>query len=537
MDGPTEVCVDDLDRLTASEQQAVADRIRLWPDWIGVRIASRTPLPPSVRTRLGGLLFERGPADLALTSHQIGQVLADEYAVTDPEAPSTLYELTRGWPALVHFAGDQRTRGAGADLERDLRRPESPVMSWIASDVLTGMPTGVADVLHLLAGLDPITPELVRHVCAGRAAGCADAADAAFEHLRAVGLLVPHRRLHLLGREGWSLVPLVAHAVDRTGAGEDPRVTAEAAGQWYEQFGHPFAAARAYALAGASDQAERLVATSGPEMLAHGDATGILALVDIDLAGTRTARVGHTVAEAALLSGDTARARQCYAPLVQDADASGWTTALAHRVAALQYTSGDLHDALATLDRVADGSAHEPVDERVLWLACRANVRSMLGQESDAQHDAQAAHVLAEASDSPRAQCASHQALAKCTSGSRKQAHQSMAGDAARRAGDVVALARVLGNQSYALLAAARYREAIPVCRAALSACEMARPMGALPVALHNLAEALTRVGEYDEARWHLERAIVICRRLAPTRASSGLLGLGDVHRTLGNHY
>ncbi len=109
-----------------------------------------------------------------------------------------------------------------------------------------------------------------------------------------------------------------------------------------------------------------------------------------------------------------------------------------------------------------------------------------------------------------------------------------MALTAARKGGDAVSMARILGNQSYALLAAAQCDQAVTVSREAVLATKLVRPMGALTAALHNLAEALTRVGEYDEARWHLRRAAAVDQQLGPNRAAASLCGLGDVYRALG---
>jgi DNA-binding SARP family transcriptional activator len=52
---------------------------------------------------------------------------------------------------------------------------------------------------------------------------------------------------------------------------------------------------------------------------------------------------------------------------------------------------------------------------------------------------------------------------------------------------------------------------------------------------MHNLAEALTRLGEFDEAQWHLERAIALARRLGPGRTAVGLLGLAEIHAARGH--
>jgi DNA-binding SARP family transcriptional activator len=52
---------------------------------------------------------------------------------------------------------------------------------------------------------------------------------------------------------------------------------------------------------------------------------------------------------------------------------------------------------------------------------------------------------------------------------------------------------------------------------------------------LHNLAEALVQLGSYDEASWHLHRAIALCRHLGTGRTALGLLGLAEIDRQLGH--
>ena len=95
--------------------------------------------------------------------------------------------------------------------------------------------------------------------------------------------------------------------------------------------------------------------------------------------------------------------------------------------------------------------------------------------------------------------------------------------------------AGVLVNQAHLLLAAARYGEACDAARESVRLAELCSPTGRLVVALYNLGEALTRVGEYDEAKWQLQRAVALSRRLGPGRCAMGLLGIAEVHRHLGH--
>ena len=63
----------------------------------------------------------------------------------------------------------------------------------------------------------------------------------------------------------------------------------------------------------------------------------------------------------------------------------------------------------------------------------------------------------------------------------------------------------------------------------------LSSPPGLQAAALHNLGEALARTGELEEALWHLECSVAICRRLGPARAALALIGTADVQRALGN--
>jgi tetratricopeptide (TPR) repeat protein len=84
-------------------------------------------------------------------------------------------------------------------------------------------------------------------------------------------------------------------------------------------------------------------------------------------------------------------------------------------------------------------------------------------------------------------------------------------------------------------LAAARYDQACVSAREAVRMARLCSPPGLQAAALHNLGDALARSGELDEALWHLECSVALCRRLGPARAALGLVGLADVHRSLGH--
>ena len=171
----------------------------------------------------------------------------------------------------------------------------------------------------------------------------------------------------------------------------------------------------------------------------------------------------------------------------------------------------------------------------VEWRACRVQLLAMLGRRDEARALATETLRVAEALGDSRALAAAHLASSRTSTGARKEAHLEEALRAAIRTGDVVTAALVQVNRSHLLLATARYAEAVVAAREALRLAEMSCPTGRLSTALHNLGEALGFTGEYDEARWQLQRAVGHSRRLGPGRTASGLYGIAEIHRQLGH--
>ena len=268
-------------------------------------------------------------------------------------------------------------------------------------------------------------------------------------------------------------------------------------------------------------------------MVRRGDARGVADLVAAH-PHERTPAVRRTHADALRRLGDGAAARRSLAPLVQAANGSAREPGLATLLATALYTEGDLAAALEALDSVdADAVATDLVG--VEWRACRVQLLSMLGRRDEAHALATETLRVAETVGDPQALAAAHLASSRTTTGARKEAHLEEALRAAIRTGDVVTAALVLVNRSHLLLAAARYAEAVVAAREALRLAEMSSPTGRLSTALHNLGEALGFTGEYDEARWQLQRAVGHSRRLGPGRTASGLYGIAEIHRQLGH--
>jgi DNA-binding SARP family transcriptional activator len=124
--------------------------------------------------------------------------------------------------------------------------------------------------------------------------------------------------------------------------------------------------------------------------------------------------------------------------------------------------------------------------------------------------------------------------MAKAAVGARRQAHHDLALRAAVDAADVMVGVHAMVNESCQLVTAARYAEAVSVSREAVRLAELVSPPALFATALHNLGIALLRVGEFGEARWHLQRCIALYGRLGPGRSSIGLLGIASLHHELG---
>jgi DNA-binding SARP family transcriptional activator/ATP/maltotriose-dependent transcriptional regulator MalT len=528
-----DVGVDDVCRLTEPDQV----RLARWAAGLGsgvrVSLAARRPLAPAALAALPGPVAERGPADLALTRDQVLRTLRDEHGVGDADLAFLAYELTAGWPALVHLAGAALDRqGAGRhDLLAALSEPGTVGASWVRDQVLVDLPASVTRLLDTVADLGPLSEPL----CAALGSSTGDSADetvGALRRLAATGLIVPDRGI---GRGGLRVVPVLRavitrrSAAARRGDGGDGRRIGAAA--WYRDNGHPLAAARAFAAAGEDGRAAALVEAHGDEMLAAGGGPDVARLVDALPPGRRTARMCLLRADALRMAGEVAAATRAFAPLVAEAAQAGrWPAALAWRAAMLHYMRGDYRGSLDILDRATGAAGGDGVQV----LACRATVLVVLGETERAATTAAEALAAAEVAGDDRAWAAAHLAAAHIAVGVRRDEHLARALTAAERAGDVVRQARVLANQADCLLRGARYPQALRVAAQAVHAAEVGGPPGVLVTALHNAGEALTRLGRYDEATVHFERSIQVSHRAGLSRTAPGLYGLGEVNRQLG---
>ncbi|UMG91920.1 BTAD domain-containing putative transcriptional regulator [Nocardioides sp. TF02-7] len=510
--------VDDLDALTVSEQVRLLEDVARRPGPPRLGLASRQPLPAAAGARLRGRVRELGACDLALSTYGVRRVVVEEYGLDDPELPVTVHALTAGWPALVHHAA-AAARRPSAELA-DVLAEDRSLQRWLHAEVVTRLPRGVAAALGAVSGLGGVTPGVVEHVAAELGVGRAPVA----RDLERLGLLV---RLPGTGREDLvDAVPLLAPVLP---ARDGPTAACVVGPALAADL--PYAAARAAAGAGDVTSALRLVAERGEEMLRSAHHAGVVELVEAAPDPLVTPAVRRVHGDALRAAGELAAAARAFRPLA--GDEGPWEPRLARKVAAMHYAGGRFDAVLEALGR---GRAQRDLDATGLVesLALQVHALCSLGRPEEAAGPAERALALAEAGGDPVAGAAAHLAMARCRTGAVKEAHHERALVAAAQGRDVITAARVLVNQAFHLLASARYDEACEVARAALHAADAGNPTGRRAAALHNLAEALTYTGAYDEARWHLARAVGLCRRLGAGRTALGVLGLAEIDRAVG---
>ncbi|WP_088283396.1 BTAD domain-containing putative transcriptional regulator [Kineosporia sp. A_224] len=543
--------VDDLDDLDAPDRAALAGLLADLPADVRVVLATTRPLDAAVRTALRRPVLVRCAADLALTAEGTARVLREEHGVTDLDVADAVHAATAGWPVLVHLAADvAATPGADAAFVRArLAAADSPCRHWLADRVLTGLDAPALDVLDRAVRVGPVAPALLREVLGDETAD-------AVRRLTVTGLLGP-ADLPLPGparahddtdHVPVAVVPALAAAV-RAERPSPPRAevvtAAGSAARWFAAGGRPLLAARLLRAADEPVEAARLVVDHGDAILAGGGAAAVVEIAGdlLDAGGTSASdldarRLRLVVGDARRMAGDARGALRTLLPLADAADRAGhWPPDLAWRVAMVHYMAGDPREAVEVCRQVGDGvRLGEDGDDVDAVLLATAEMSALfaLGDVEGIGRLVTGAVARAERSGRPRALAAAHLVAAGAAEGDAREEHLRLAGESAAADGDVVTLARVLVNRTFTLLGRARFAEAGELGSAAVRAAEAGAPPGLLIAARANLAEALRRVGRFDEAVFHAERALLACRRAGVARASSAILVLGWVARVLG---
>jgi len=498
--------VDDLEELADHDQRLLFAALATLPSSVQLSMASRFPVSRTMLATLRRPVRERDATDLMLTVEQTTRVLREEHNVEDAEQAELVHQLTGGWPALVHLAGDHLTRRGNAplDLTTTLIAPGDATASWLREQVLDTLPAPMRAVLQLGRDAGPLTAELCRILAAtpvdgesaavepGVGSPTAEGPDGdlgtAFHDLCRIGLFTRTPTLiTTTSPELWQPIPIVSSLLGhRPGVGDPTRL--RAAATWYAANGLPLWAAAMLHRVGDTQAVADVVAERGDEMLAAGAARTVARLV-ADLPPTlRDRRLQLVLGDARRMAGDAEGAGRAFAGLVEAATAAGrWSPDLAWRVGMVRYMRGDYRGALAACDSgrtstppPGPDSAGPSVVDEVRLQVCRAGARFALGEVEQSRRDARASLALAEAADDDRCRAAAHTALALGETGAERELHLRQAMAAAEAAGDVVQLARALVNHGDHLLEAAQYVEALEVTVRAQAAAELGAPPGLL---------------------------------------------------------
>jgi DNA-binding SARP family transcriptional activator len=520
----TQLVLEDLPAMPDRVGQAMLDAVAQLPAPVSLAISSRYPVGSAAAGWLARPApTQLRPADLALTTDQVGELLDAEFGLSSPDLAERVVTVTAGWPALVRLVAETLRSSGVPDgpLLPAVTEPGGLVASYLAEEVLGGLPAAVRRLLRDLADLAPVTAGLAS------ALGYPEAA-------REIGVLTRTGLLTHAATDpdtGPRVVPVVAAVA---GHGEPPVAasTLDLAAAWYDRHGPARAAARTFWLAGDAQRCARVLAERGEAMIATGRPGTVAELIAALPAELRTRRLRLLAGDALRTAGDVAAAAREYEQVA--AGEPAWDAGLAWRMGLIHYLRGDQPAALACFARSESGS---PAD-RALLLAWTAAATARHGDATTGAEHARHAYRLAAEAGHDGALATAHIGLALCLGLTGDQLgseeHYQLARQVAERAGDLVLLARILTNQSYHLSEQARYADAGEVAGRAVRYAEAAGHANLTALATGNQASALVMLGRYDEAAERYRRVLARYRQMGSRRCAGALIGLGELHRLRG---
>jgi DNA-binding SARP family transcriptional activator/tetratricopeptide (TPR) repeat protein len=530
--GVRQIVLDDLPPLDADQVGTIADAVSDLTDPVTVVLASRWPTAtPAARWR-GGLWSEIGPAELALSVDQVADVIGDEYGLADPELPARLHDATGGWPALVHMAAESlRVNGIPyGPLAPVLAAPQSPLVEFVTEEVLAGLPAEAVRLMRRVGDLAPVTVGLCRALGQRRPD-------------ETVALLI---RSGLLTRAGPAapvpggpapvdrVVPVIAEIL-RHGVRRTKSATATTAARWFDENGPAVAAARAYVLAGAPDDAARVLETHGEAILSAGQAETIVALVNLLPPALHSRRLRLLFGDALRETSEPDAALRTY--LAVAAESPEWDAGLAWRVGRLHYQRGDGREALATFAKVEPERVGDSADA-VFLIAFTAHAQVLAGEAELAIVQARRAIDVAVRAGHDRALAYAYAALALALSvagdAEGSEAAHAQASAIAERTGDVLLLTRIFTNTTFHLLNTGRLAEALAAAQRSARYAAAAGSPDLRAIATSNEADALSLLGRFDEAVKLYERARARYLPHGSRRRARVHVGLGEVYRRRG---
>lgn len=520
--------LDDLHELGPATAGArlVESICRQAPPSLHLVLASRAEPPFSIaRLRGRGEVIELDASELTFSRREVAELVVTTLGRESEDLASALHAATGGWPAEVRLAVEALHHvpadGRANALSR-LRRPEGPLLSYVAEEVLEREPAEVRELLRRAAWLERVNPGL------GEALGLPNASGT-LASLARRGLLVQAES----GTEGWYSLHALLRAVvrerwplpERELVGLQKRAAA-----WFESNGQPVEALRCSMEAEDPTGIARLLSGRGGEVLWAGGAETVLRAAELLPLEARDGRIEESVGQAHALKGEWDEALACYRRAGGDGEAL--TAGIAMRMVVIHRERGQYAEALRTAGRAAlDGS--NPAEESGL-LGLIAQTHRMLGDMETSRAVIADQFRIATASASPIALASAHTNLMVDAmtrdDWSAAEEHYGQAVKAAVASGMPPTIMRI--HADHAALVGGR--EALAELEVALRLAELAGAEVYLGVILNGRGGVRARLGRLEDAVSDLTRATSILERVGSKKACWPLTALGDAYRDRG---
>lgn len=519
--------IDDANALAASPSaRLAAGLVRQCPEQLHLVLAGRADPPfPIQRLKGEGRVLELDASELAFSVAEVTELLDLLMGSGADGLAPRVHALTGGWPAAVRLAIGALVRISPDEREDaldGLRRPEGPLLSYLAEEVFGQEPTAVRELIRAVAHFERFSPELCE------ALGLVGSSEA-IDSLRRKGLFVtPH---------GTGSGFLSLHGLVREYANERLRPDAtelrelhRRAAAWFE--GHGALEDAFSSLVASGDEAALAVflGERGEELLSRGFIEPVLRAGAALSPAARSSRVDEILGEAHSLVGDWDEALACYQRVAGDAETL--PPGLAWRTGRLYWDRGMLDEAASVFAR---GRIDRSDPEReALLLAWTASPYWSSGDIERARELAEQALEAAKAARSPRALAAAHNAVALNYLGRDSvlfERHITAALEAAKAAGDVLQVVRFTVNRC----GPAEPKDAIEWLGEAISLAELAGADLYLARALNARGENRLALGHFDDAVADLRRALSLWERHGSARRAWALMSLASVARQRGD--
>jgi ATP/maltotriose-dependent transcriptional regulator MalT/DNA-binding SARP family transcriptional activator len=517
--------------LVLDDMEAIADApasvrfietlVRTAPRRLHIVAGSREVLPFSTaRLAESNDVLALDATDLALSLEEtvgwLRQGLSEQAVAFAPQ----LHEACSGWPAAIAAVIDLLAPHDPATWAR--RISDGPLGSpeELARDELTALPPLTRELLRAATILPVLTEDLAKAL---------GAAEGNLARLTSRGLFLEASGM------GYRLTPLTRRILLKHFpiSRREAYGIAKPAAQWYVAHGEPARALRAAIDADHLDLIDELIRSHGLSLIDHPD--------DLLIALDRLPEAVRDAPEMVVLGafaqqnrGDWTQAR---ALLAKAAKGPAFDSAVAWRLAQIDYLRGDLASAEAMCERGLEFA--RPADGAAMCAAIYSSVRWARGDRDGCAEYADQALDQAAATGNSRALAMAHTSLAMLAAfdGDRRanEAHYARAMEHAERAGDVLQQIRLRSNRGVHFLKEGAYPAALAEFDAGdrMAALKTFAPLGALIKT--NRAEVLIRLGRLEEAAADAAAAVASWAALGSRLIGFGLNRLAQIQALRGD--